>query len=718
MPQNIYNIALNIIDNSVNACICLKPYQIEPYIDCYTVFINRAFESLFHIGQKEIEGIPFSTVLQDMSFKNENLKNIIDVVYSSGKTYKETVYSYKYSKYYYVSFIKVTDEYVCGIFTDVSDYEDTRDRLNDLYDKVAASEEELRYQVDLLIATQDKLIRSEEIYKLISEASNDGFLYTNLNTNFNLASTKWYELFHIPKEEVDNKQLFVDQIYNDDKHSYYTTLSRIAETKEKEFQMEYRLVDGKTWIKHSGVLKYDENHNCIEEISFFKDITDLKENQTELERMAYYDPLTGLYNRNFFMRNLEQALMDSSNLGNIVQIIYMDVDNFKKVNDSLGFIVGDELMIAFSRILLKYKSDHVKIGRFNNDEFVIALLDASNEMEAERIYRDIRKQLDKPIRIDNGLEIYLNISVGIAWAANGSMTADDLVKCADIAMYSVKERGKNSMLFFEDSMLHKFINNVLMEQRLKTAVENMVFYLYYQPQYDAASKKLRGVEALIRWNDNKLGMVSPGEFIPLAEKIGCIIPIGTWVIKQSIREYAEWKREYGYEGIISINISSIQLKDKNFVETLLYHVRLNQIDTKDVEIEITESVFIDEFECTLEIISILRENGFRVSLDDFGTGYSSLSYLKDIPIDTLKIDKSFVDTMIIDQSTSIITSSVINMVRKLGLETIAEGVETEAQYEYLKMINCDNIQGFYLGRPMDGSAIRTLIETENRRVYS
>ena len=291
----------------------------------------------------------------------------------------------------------------------------------------------------------------------------------------------------------------------------------------------------------------------------------------------------------------------------------------------------------------------------------------------------------------------------------------DLIRCADIAMYNVKQHGKNGMFVFEENMLKKFMKNVKLEQKLKTTVDTLGFMLYYQPQYYSEKKELRGVEALIRWQLANGEYVSPGEFIPMAEKNGCIVNIGTWVIKHALADYTVWKNEYGYDGIISINISAIQLREKNFKDTLLHYVEINNLTPEHIEIEITESVLIEDFESTISILEELRNRGFKVSLDDFGTGYSSLSYLRDIPLDTLKIDKSFVDTILLDDSTSIITDAVITMVKKLGLETIAEGVETEEQFEYLKNMHCDNIQGFLLGKPMPSEKLIELIMEENKR---
>lgn len=233
--------------------------------------------------------------------------------------------------------------------------------------------------------------------------------------------------------------------------------------------------------------------------------------------------------------------------------------------------------------------------------------------------------------------------------------------------------------------------------------------MYYQPQFRTNDRKLRGVEALIRWKNDDGKMISPAVFIPIAEKSGTIVPIGTWVIEESMQAYAEWKRKYHYPLVMSLNISAIQYKQPDFIEQMLHLMEKYDVAPPEIELEITESVLIDDFTEVTEKLAVLRDIGIKISLDDFGTGYSSLSYLKGLPIDTLKIDKSFIDTVVTDENTRIITESIIYMVKKLGYETIAEGVETEEQYRYLNEIDCDNIQGYLLGKPMPSEKIESLL---------
>lgn len=554
----------------------------------------------------------------------------------------------------------------------------------------------------------------EELYKYISGASNDGFRYVNYETGHIIISDKFKSLFSVTEDEIATDDDIENRVYIDDRQAYIDKKQKVTENRMTSFEFEYRINDGTVWISNTGTLRFDEDGNIIEKYSFYKDITETKHRQLELEYMAYFDSETGVYNRNYFMKRLERAISKIPKSCNRVQVIYIDIDNYNVVNDIYGFILGDEVIVQFAKLLNSYTSHDIKVGRFNNDEFAIALFDAESDDAALKLYKDIVSRLEKPIRISDGSEVYISVSVGIASYPTGGKTAVDLIRCADIAMYNVKQHGKNGMFEFEENMLKKFVKNVKLEQELKTAVDNLDFKLNYQPQFYSKGRKLRGMEALIRWQKPEGDYVSPAEFIPMDEKNGCILNIGTWVIKHALADFAEFKNKYAYDGIISINISAIQLREKNFKDILLHYVELNQLEPDNIEIEITESVLIEDFEFTINILDELRKKGFKISLDDFGTGYSSLSYLKDIPINTLKIDKSFVDTILIDTSTSIITDAVITMVKKLGLETIAEGVETEEQYEYLKKMNCDNIQGFLLGRPMPKNNIIELIMKENK----
>ena len=286
----------------------------------------------------------------------------------------------------------------------------------------------------------------------------------------------------------------------------------------------------------------------------------------------------------------------------------------------------------------------------------------------------------------------------------------ELINCAEIVMFRCKNIGKNMVKHFDVPILNDFIQNARLDTRLKEAVlADNHFILQYQPQFYTGNKKLRGVEALIRWKDVDNHMISPGVFIPIAEKNGTIIPIGNWVLEESIRQYSEWRTMYSEPLIMSINISALQFMREDFEEKLISIIQKYKVEPKYIEVEVTESVLIEDIGMVSKKLKHLRTFGIRVSIDDFGTGFSSLAYLKDLPIDTLKIDKQFIDTVLTDSPTRVITESIIKMVKTLGYEAIAEGVEEKQQYDYLHTIGCDVIQGYFLGKPQSVKDIEKLL---------
>ena len=554
--------------------------------------------------------------------------------------------------------------------------------------------------------------RQDEMYNFIAESSADGFRYVNYKTGENICTPKLRKMFGFAENIDVTDEAILSKIVEEDKEKFIYKVNDAENKKLTEYSVGYRILDGGKWILHRVNIRYDNQGEIIEKCTFFQDITELRQKQIELEYMAFFDNKTGLYNREYFIKRLNRAISKIGAEGNRVQVLYIDIDNFNVINDTIGFEKCDELIIQFAEVLEQYVSHKVKIGRFNNNEFVIALYDADAEDSAISIYEEIVEKLTKPMVLSDNSEVFINVSAGIASYPDG-VDANELVKCADIAMYNVKQRGKNEVKVFSKDMLNSFNKNVKLEHQLKNGVNDNTFFLNYQPQYQSRDKELRGFEALIRWKPGP-DIISPVEFIPIAEKTGYIVNIGNWVIDKAFEDFAEWKKKYNYKGVISINISAVQLRDKDFVSNVINSMERHNLEPSDIEIEITESVFMEDYEDAIEILRKLKNKGYKISLDDFGTGYSSLSYLKDMPIDTLKIDKSFVDTILTDESTSIITDAVIKMVKKLGLETIAEGVETEEQYEYLKKMNCDNIQGYLLGKPMDRDKIIELLEATNK----
>ena len=459
-----------------------------------------------------------------------------------------------------------------------------------------------------------------------------------------------------------------------------------------------------------------ENGVPAEKVLRIRDITKFKKQNEELRYMAYYDVLTGLYNRNYFVRVLSEWIRDAQDNGEIVAVMCVDIDNFKKINDGLGLVAGDELIQTFGLFLKEFMDDRIIIAHVTDDTYYMAVKNPVGSHSIEKLFDKIVQRVNEPFYLMGGHEVSISVCAGVAEFPESAGNSLELINCSEIVMFRAKEHGPNSMRYFETPIFQDFIDNINIENKLKEAVNMNRFLLYYQPQYDSKSQKLRGVEALLRWQDDSGKMISPGVFIPIAEKSGMIVPIGTWVLEEGIRKYAAWRENYNCDMVLSLNISSIQYKRPDFVSNLLEILEKYRVNPKDIELEITESVLIDDFDQVVAKLRMLKEYGIKISLDDFGTGYSSLSYLKGLPIDTLKIDKSFIDTVIQDECTQVITESIISMVKKLGFETVAEGVETEEQYEYLKKIECDNIQGFLLGKPMPADEIVGLLRQNSASV--
>ena len=429
----------------------------------------------------------------------------------------------------------------------------------------------------------------------------------------------------------------------------------------------------------------------------------------ELIYLAYYDMLTGLYNRNYFVQLLGKFLRKAEKEEKKVGVMFVDIDDFHRINDGLGIVVGDEVVQQYGQYLSSFGGKDVIVSHFNSDIYCLAIYDSHGTEEVEQIYRAMGKRLEKPFILSGGQEIFITAGIGVASYPEAAKNALELINCAEIVMLKGKARGKGSIQYFDTAILKDFLQDIDIENKLKDAVFHQNFTIAFQPQYQANNKKLRGVEALIRWKDKEGNMISPSVFIPIAEKNGTIISIGSWVMEESVRIFSGWKKKYQASLILALNISAIQYKRRDFVDSLMQVLEKYEVSPSEVELEITESILIDDLEEVKNKLLALKEYGFKISLDDFGTGYSSLSYLKGLPIDTLKIDKSFIDTVISDNNTKIITESIIYMVKRLGYETVAEGVETKEQFEYLKSIECDSIQGYFLGRPMPPDQVEMLL---------
>ena len=423
--------------------------------------------------------------------------------------------------------------------------------------------------------------------------------------------------------------------------------------------------------------------------SQLKNIQQLNE---QLLFAAYHDSLTDLYNRSWLSTMMKVQIKETTEKNEKFGILLFDIDNMKDINDSRGHNAGDELLKQVATILKLMESKTVTATRCGGDEFVL-------------LYKNI-KDRDEAIEISKKALRFLNaegigISGGISIFPDDSKKTEDLLKIADMAKIEAKKNGKNNVACFHSLMQEKFLSKLNIETKMSKAMASRNFQLYYQPQFDAKTKELRGFEALLRWYDSDLGWISPEQFIPLAEETNLVVPLGDWVMTTALATIKEWEMKFSFNGIISVNVSPVQFVQEDFIEKLFKKIEKSGIDKKHLEIEITEGVLIDNVEDTISKLNKIREQGVGLSLDDFGTGYSSLRYLQLLPLTTLKIDKSFVSNIAEkDGFEAKLTESIISLVSKMGLNTIAEGVENEEQLKMIQKFNCRTIQGFLLGKPM------------------
>lgn len=444
-------------------------------------------------------------------------------------------------------------------------------------------------------------------------------------------------------------------------------------------------------VQMSWVLLRDDAGVVTHSIGFFRDLTDERAAQQRIEELAYSDALTGLPNRLLLSQRAEFALRVAERSGSECGVFFIDLDRFKNINDSMGHPFGDRVLIEVAQRLSACLRDTDTLCRLGGDEFVVFLqqIDARG---AEVLAQRILAALEQTLTLDD-MQFSIGCSIGVALYPGDGKTLDALIQCADTAMYLVKSRGRGSFRFYQPQMNVNLLSHLKMDHAMRLAMEKGVFKLHYQPQISLADGSLQGTEALIRWTDDELGAVSPAVFIPLAEESGFIITIGTWVLHEAVRQAALWQRQ-ATPVTVSVNVSALQFQQPDFVATVAAALNGAALAPHLLELELTESILIQDANETLSRLHALAQLGVALSIDDFGTGYSSLAYLKRFPISKLKIDRSFVIGLPDDEGDCAIVSATIAMARALKLKVVAEGVETAAQRDYLASVGCDAFQGF------------------------
>lgn len=434
----------------------------------------------------------------------------------------------------------------------------------------------------------------------------------------------------------------------------------------------------------------------------------LKKNQEHIKKLAYSDYLTQLPNRIAFTEILDNVLY-TLRQEEIIAVMDIDIDDFKEINDTLGHSYGDELLIDVTHRLKQAITEDDYLARNGGDEFIILSQNIMDISQYEDKIKKIMKVFSYPFVLSTK-EFFVTVSIGIVLAPANGKTSQALIKNVDTAMYVAKANGKDTYCYFDDSMNVSLMKKIELQSELRKAIENKEFVTYYQPQIQLKRNQLVGFEALIRWQREDGKLVPPAEFIPLAEETGLIVPIGQYVLIEACKELKLWN-DKGYQNLtMAVNLSVRQFRDRDFVQMLEDIINEVGVNPKNLELEITETLALEDMEYTVATIEKLQELGVRFSLDDFGTGYSSLHYLKDLPVNILKIDKSFMDTIIEDESEQKIVQTIITMAQILNLEVVAEGVESEEQADYLKSANCDKAQGYLYSRPVPSQEAYELIK--------
>ena len=493
------------------------------------------------------------------------------------------------------------------------------------------------------------------------------------------------------------------------------------------FAIEHRIVQSDGGLRHVHqqveVIEYDASGGALHLAGAVHDITRRKDTEEQIRRLAYFDTLTGLPNRLLFTEQLHKALADAERQGQQLAVLFVDLDHFKRVNDTLGHSAGDELLRVVSARLAQSvrpldsisrgsgERNGNSIARLGGDEFIVMLSDLHGAVDAAAVARRLVAALTEPVTIQC-TELYVSASVGIAMYPYDGTDIDTLLMNADTAMYRAKEAGRGGFQFYDRSMNARALERLVMETMLRRALERSEFVLHYQPRISLATGQIVGAEALIRWQHPERGLVSPREFITLAEETSLVIPIGEWALDEVCRQSAAW-RTGGLTAVpVAVNLASTHLRERNLPELVSRMLALHGVPAGCLEIEVTESVLIADPELSLDTARRLNELGVRLSIDDFGTGYSSLSYLKRLPISALKIDQSFVRDLATDPDDAAIITAIIAMAHTLKLKVIAEGVETEAQRVFLKNNGCDEFQGYLMSRPVEAGEFAQMLEQQ------
>lgn len=534
----------------------------------------------------------------------------------------------------------------------------------------------------------------------IVESSYDAIIVNDLNgiiTSWNAAAER---IFGYRADEIVGCSIF-GLIPPDRLQEQSRIMSRIKSGKLVDHFETVRLGKGNKPVDVSVTISpvRDGVNNITGASKVARDITQRKEAQARIQHLAHYDSLTGLPNRTLLADRMRMAIAQAARYSYRMALLFVDLDRFKLVNDSLGHEIGDKLLKAVAERMQSSVRESDTISRVGGDEFIILLSQIDTPEDAARVAQKIITALSQPYKIEEH-ELILTASVGISIYPDSAKDASSLMRNADASMYSAKEAGRNGYQFYSVDLVSRATERLSLERDLRGAAERNEIFAVYQPQIELASRRVIGAEVLMRWRHPKRGLVPPASFIPVAEDSGLILPLGELVLRKSCLQARQWYEEYGIDVSVAVNVSAVQFRQEDFVDVVFRVLEETGLRPERLELEVTESVVMQDVESVIQKMRILNARGIKVAIDDFGTGYSSLSYLRQLVLDRVKIDRSFVRDLPGNPDAAAIVRAIVAMGRSLGLRVIAEGVETEEQAKFLQSIDCDESQGYLYAKPM------------------
>ncbi|MDX8391141.1 MAG: EAL domain-containing protein [Mariprofundaceae bacterium] len=568
--------------------------------------------------------------------------------------------------------------------------------------KVAAFVEMYRTKKSLLdeVRERKRIERSLRLASTVFIHAGEGIMITDKNSVIKSVNPCFEEITGYQAAEVIGK---TPQVISSGRQSaeFYQQMWRcLVETGEWEDEIYNKRKNGEIYPEWLRIVAIKDAANEITHyIGRFSDISVRESARQRLYHMAHYDAVTGLPNRVMLRDVLGHELLNARRNGTKIAVFFMDLDHFKDVNDSLGHAAGDELLKEVSQRLLSCKRENDLVCRQGGDEFASVLVDIKHPEDAAIVAQRMLATLKKPVVLGED-DVTVSASIGIAIYPDDGDSEELLTRNADAAMYHAKENGRNNFQFYTQEIHQASMRRIELEANLRRAITQREFELYYQPQIDAKTHKIIGMEALIRWNQPDGGLISPAEFIPLAEETGLIVPLGEWVLRSACAQAKAWLDKGMPSAILSVNVSSHQFHQESFMQMLNSVLAETGLPHAQLQLELTERIVMHDHEFTIARLQKIHDAGIRLSIDDFGTGYSSMRYLKQFPLHELKIDKSFIDDICVDKDDALIVAAMIHLAHGLNLHVTAEGVENADQLAWLTNHSCDIIQGYHFSRPL------------------